>query len=65
MSSKGMPGKTLCLAAAARYLGVSRRSLYNQLKDGRFTVSPIPGTSPRRWNVEDLDAWRLASTGGE
>jgi predicted DNA-binding transcriptional regulator AlpA len=55
----GMAGKTLTLAATARYLGYSRRSLYNMLNDGRFSVPPIPGTQPRRWNVEALDAWRL------
>lgn len=45
------------LAAAARHIGVSRRTLYNMLKSDRFPVDPIPGTSPRRWNVEAVDAW--------
>lgn len=54
--------KTLQLAAVARYIGVPRRTLYNQLKSGRFPVQPLPGTNPRRWKVEDLDAWL---TGGE
>lgn len=49
------------MAAAARYLGMSRKTLYNMMKDGRFTVTPIPGTSPRRWNVEELDQWRGVS----
>lgn len=49
------------LVEAAQYIGVSRRSLYNMMKDGRFPVEPIPGTSPRRWNIEDIDAWRGVS----
>jgi predicted DNA-binding transcriptional regulator AlpA len=53
-----MTGKTLTLSDTARYLGYSRRTLYNMLNDGRFPVKPIPDTSPRRWNIEDLDAWR-------
>lgn len=53
-----MTGKTLCLADVALYIGVSRRSIYNMLKDGRFSVEPIPNTRPRRWNIEALDAWR-------
>ena len=53
-----MPGKTLTLSAVSQYLGIPRRSLYNMLKDGRFSVASIPGSRPRRWNVEDLDEWR-------
>ena len=56
-----MDGQTLTLARAARYLGVSRAGLYNMLKDGRFPVTPIPGTQPRRWNKDDLDAWRAGT----
>lgn len=55
-----MTGKTLTLTKAALYLGYSRRTLYNMLKDNRFSVAPINGTNPRRWNIEDLDAWRNA-----
>jgi excisionase family DNA binding protein len=57
----GMPGKTLCLADAARYLGFSRKTLYNMMNDGRFTVPAIPGTRPRRWDIEALDAWRAGA----
>lgn len=53
-----MPGTTLTLAGVARYLGWSRQSLYNQLKDGRFPVRPIPNTRPRKWNIDDIDRWR-------
>jgi excisionase family DNA binding protein len=58
-----MDGQTFNLSSAARYLGVSRITLYNMMKDGRFSVDPIPGTKPRRWNKEDLDAWRNAGNG--
>ena len=53
-----MPGKTLTLTQLYPYLGFKRRTFYNMLKDGRFPVTPIPGTKPRRWNVDDVDAWR-------
>lgn len=56
-----MSAKTLTLTGVALYLGYSRRSLYNMLEDGRFPVRPIPGTSPRRWNIDDLDAWRAGN----
>lgn len=46
------------LTGLARYLGYSRRSLYNMIADGRFPVPPISVHGPRRWNVEDVDAWR-------
>lgn len=50
--------KTLKLTDLAQYIGVSRKSLYNMIEDGRFPVQPIPSLKPRRWNVEDVDAWR-------
>lgn len=50
--------KILKLTEVALYLGVPKRTLYDMLSDGRFPVRPIPGTQPRRWNVDDLDAWR-------
>lgn len=52
--------QTLNLAKAARHLGVSRATLYNMLRDGRFPVEPIPNTKPRRWSVAALDAWAKA-----
>lgn len=52
-----MEPKTYTLTTAAQYIGVSRKSLYNMLSDGRFPVKPIPGTNPRRWSKDDLDAW--------
>lgn len=56
-----MTAKTLTATATALYLGFSRKTFYNMLNDGRFPVLPIPGTQPRRWNTNDLDAW-LAGT---
>lgn len=48
---------TLNLVDLARYIGVSRATLYNMLIDGRFSVPPIAGTNPRRWNKEAVDTW--------
>lgn len=49
---------TLPLHKVAEYIGIKRRTLYNMLEDGRFPVASIPGVLPRRWNIDDLDAWR-------
>lgn len=49
---------TMNLEEVARYLGVSRATIYNMLRDGRFAVPAIQGLNPRRWNVEDIDSWR-------
>lgn len=49
--------KTLNLTQLALYIGVERRTLYNMLKDGRFTIKPIKHTHPRRWNTEDVNKW--------
>ena len=58
-----MTGKTLCANDLAQYIGVSRRTFYNMLKDGRFSVPHIPGTWPRRWAIEHVDSWRLSNGG--
>lgn len=52
--------KIMTLTQLALYLGVQKRTLYRMLDDGRFSVDPIPNTKPRRWRIEDVDAWRLA-----
>jgi len=54
--------KILKLIDVARYLGIPKRTLYDMLSDGRFSVEPIPGTKPRRWNIDDIDAWRKADS---
>jgi excisionase family DNA binding protein len=53
-----MQARTLTLSQAAQYLGIAKRSFYRMIGDGRFDVPSIPDIRPRRWNVEDLDAWR-------
>lgn len=53
--------KTLNLTQVAERIGISRKTLYNMIEDGQFPVSPIKGLYPRRWNVEDVDAWRLGN----
>jgi predicted DNA-binding transcriptional regulator AlpA len=47
--------KSLTLTGVSEYLGIPRRTLYNQINDGRFPVEPIPGTRPRRWSVDALN----------
>ena len=54
-----MTKKTLTLTELAEYLGIPKRTLYNMIKDRRFTIEPIKNLSPRRWNIEEIDAWRL------
>ena len=49
--------KILNLTEVAQHIGVSKRTLYNMLEDGRFPVTPIPRTEPRRWSVEDVNRW--------
>jgi predicted DNA-binding transcriptional regulator AlpA len=52
-----MKAKTLNLKQAALLVGVSRRSVYNMMADGRFP-RPIKGTKPPRWDIDTIDAWR-------
>ena len=53
-----MLAKTLTLTEVAEYIGITRRALYMWIEDGRFPCTPIPDSKPRRWNIEDVDAWR-------
>lgn len=53
--------KTFSLTELAKYLGINKRTVYNMIKDGRMPVDSIKGLQPRRWNVEDIDAWRLGA----
>ena len=50
--------KTMTITQMAKYLGIPKRTLYDMIEDRRFPVAPIKGTQPRRWNVDDVDAWR-------
>ncbi len=54
-----MEQKSLTLTELAEYIGISRRTLYIMIEDGRFPVAPIKGSNPRRWNIEDVDNWRF------
>lgn len=54
--------KILKLVDVAEYLGIPKRTLYDMLGDGRFPVAPIPDSKPRRWNIEDVEAWRHAKS---
>ena len=52
-------GLTLTLQGVSDHIGIPRRTLYDMIKDGRFPIDPIPELHPRRWNIEDVDAWRF------
>jgi excisionase family DNA binding protein len=41
---------------AARYLGVSRQSLYDYIKRHALPYYPLPGSRGRRFKKADLDA---------
>ena len=51
------PPKTLTLTALSEYIGIKRRTLYIMIGDGRFPVSAIKGTNPRRWNTDAVEKW--------
>lgn len=51
-----MIGSTYKAVDVAKHIGVTRQTLHNMLKDGRFTVEPIPGTKPRRWRAADIES---------
>lgn len=54
--------KTLNLTGVAERLGISRKTMFNRIRNGKFPVPAIPDTYPRRWNVEDVDAWRFGAS---
>lgn len=47
---------SMCALKVARHLGVSRKTFYNMLEDGRFSVPCIPGIKPRRRRIADVEA---------
>lgn len=51
------PAQTMTLDQVAQHIGVARATLYRMLKDGRFDVDPIAGTTPRRWSTEAVKNW--------
>lgn len=58
-----MEKKLLTLTEFAAYLGMSRKTLYKKLKDGTIPVQAVRGIHPKKWNIEDIDEWRLNSNG--
>lgn len=52
-----MDKKTLNLTELAKYIGVSRKTLYTMIQGGRFPVQPIKGLEPKRWSVEKVNEW--------
>jgi excisionase family DNA binding protein len=51
--------KTFTLTQLSEYLGIPKRTVYDMIRDGRFDVEPIKMLTPRRWNKESIDKWRL------
>ena len=51
------PAQTMTLDQIAQYIGVGRATLYRMLKDGRFSVDPIPNVKPRRWSTSAVKKW--------
>jgi excisionase family DNA binding protein len=43
------------LKDVAEKLGLSRQTVYNQLKNNTFPLPPVPGLTPRRWRASDVD----------
>lgn len=52
------PRPTLNITALAVYIGIPKRTLYDMIKNGTFSVEHIKGTKPRKWDKETVDAWR-------
>lgn len=49
--------QSLTITQVAEMIGVSRRTIYMMIADGRFSVKPIKGTNPRRWNIAAVQKW--------
>jgi excisionase family DNA binding protein len=49
--------ETANLTKVAKMTGISRRTLYKMIDDGRFPVAPIAGTKPSRWSVQAVTDW--------
>ena len=45
------------LTQLAHLLDMSKRTLYQMIRDGRFPVEPIKGTKPKLWLVSDVYDW--------
>jgi len=53
--------KIMRLKDVAQRLECTPATVHNMLNSGRFPVAPIPGTKPRRWRAEDIEAWLSGS----
>lgn len=49
--------KLLTITKLAEYIGIPKRTLYDMITDGRFDVAPQRGSDPRKWHVDNVDAW--------
>lgn len=49
--------KILNHTEVAKYLGVSRATLYEMIEDGRFPVKSITGTEPKLYSMEKVREW--------
>lgn len=47
----------LTFSAVARRADVTRRTLYQWKRSGRFNVPAMPGSKPPRWHVNDIEEW--------
>jgi excisionase family DNA binding protein len=53
---------TMTVSDVAKAANVSRWTIYNWIETGKFTVPPIKGTKPSRWNAADVHAWLNPNT---
>jgi excisionase family DNA binding protein len=65
-SSEPRIGRSVSLDDAAALLGVSRRTIYNRIRDGRLQTIRTPGGSQRvligsMQDAKSLSAWRRPS----
>lgn len=51
----------ISLTELSDYLGIPKRTIYDMVQDGRFPVAPIKNSQPKKWNIEEIDAWRFAN----
>lgn len=49
--------KTLNTTELAKYIGVSRRTIYHMINDGRFPVKPLVDGARRLWSTEQVNNW--------
>ncbi len=52
-----MPKPLLTATEAAHLLGMDRKTLRVQAREGRAPVAPVEGTKPARWRRLDVEAF--------